>query len=59
MFSGEGDLQLLLLERAVLKDLILVLSLEEDGLFSIDACEIVPIFTATYINVSSLNLWGG
>jgi hypothetical protein len=32
MFSGEGDVQLLLLERAVLKDLILVLSLEEDDL---------------------------
>lgn len=32
MSSDEVDLQLLFLERAVLKDLILVLSLEEEGL---------------------------
>jgi len=59
MSSDEVDLQLLLLEMAVLKDLILVLSLEEGGLVSLDPFDLVPTRTATYINVSSLNLCGG
>lgn len=76
MFSDEVEL-LLPLERALVKDLILVLILEEEGLlgrqsvvmlklwredisyFLLDTFELFPIFTATYINVSSLNLWGG
>jgi len=58
MFSDEVEL-LLPLERALVKDLILVLILDEEGLFLLDTFELFVIFTATYINVSSLNLWGG